>query len=294
MSSLEIGYFSENGYIYEIHNLDDTIISQVKKSENHLYKTYHTKKFIIKEIDTITGDVLPFKPKYNLNETYNVRKDFYRIKELAINNTLLTKYSKLSLSRSFPEDIFKEILCININTFKLFRQLYSNNCKTYYYNGVLECEIYIVNNKRQGIYKSYYNNGNKYIETYFINDKVNGNLKIYDFNGQILYLQTYIDDQLHGEEITYHNNLIIKKCTYENNIKVGLEYEYTTNYKIKSIVPYDNGKIHGEKIIYWPNEKIRYLINYKNGKREGEHIEYDENENVKVITKYSNNKKVSA
>ena len=93
MSSLEIGYFSENEYIYEIHNLDATIISQIKNSENHLYKTYNTKKFIIKEISTITGDKLPFKPKYNLDETYNVRKEFMRIKDIAKNKMLLTKYS---------------------------------------------------------------------------------------------------------------------------------------------------------------------------------------------------------
>lgn len=246
MSSLQIGYFSENGYIYEIHNLDDTIISQVKNSENHLYKTYHTKKFIIKEIDTISGDILPFKPKYNLNETYNIKKEFYRIKEIAKNKTLLMKYTGNSLSLkciSYPEDILKEILIVNKKTLKLCKQPYSDNCKTYFDDGVLSCEIYISNNMRTGKYTSYYGNGNKYIETYFINDKVNGNLKLYDRNGKIIYSQTYKDNKLNGEEILYHNNSILKKSQYENNIKVDLEYEYSNNATIKCIIKYDNGKI---------------------------------------------------
>jgi len=293
MSSLLIGYFAEVGYIYEIENIDSTMISQIKDSENHLYRIYNTKKFIIKHIESITGEELKFKPKYNLNEIYNERKEFYRIKDLAKNSLILTttkvyKQSK-SWSLTFQEEILKVICIINRKTIKLFTQSYTNICKTYYKNGQLKCEVYIINNNREGEYKSYYENGNKYIKTYFINDKVNGNLKLYEVNGKLLYSQTYKDDQLHGEEIRYNNGVILQKCQYENNKKSGLEYEYNCDCTIKSIKTYVNGKIHGKRLVYWPNGKLHFKIDYQNGNRDGEHIEYDKNENIIVITKYPHN-----
>ena len=96
---------------------------------------------------------------------------------------------------------------------------------------------------------------------------------------------------LYEHNLYYPDGNLKVKTQFKYNKKHGLEYEYIYN-NIVTILPYNNGIIHGDKIKFWPNGKIRYLIQYKNGKRDGNHIEYDENENVKVITKYSNNKKV--
>jgi len=57
----------------------------------------------------------------------------------------------------------------------------------------LESEVFILNGKKEGVYKSYHDNGQLFQEVNFINGKENGIYKSYWDNGQLLEEVNYID-----------------------------------------------------------------------------------------------------
>ena len=49
----------------------------------------------------------------------------------------------------------------------------------------LKSEVFMMNGKREGIYKSYWSNGQLYEEVNYIDGKRNGIYKRYHYNGQL-------------------------------------------------------------------------------------------------------------
>ena len=57
--------------------------------------------------------------------------------------------------------------------------------RTYYNTGKLLSEVYMVNGKKNGIYKKYYKNGQLDTICSYTDDKKNGEYKSYYTNGQL-------------------------------------------------------------------------------------------------------------
>ena len=76
--------------------------------------------------------------------------------------------------------------------------------RTYYDNGKLKSEVYMINGKKNGIYKDYYINGQLDIICSYIDDKRIGELKGYYKDGQLEIICSYIDGKKNGEYKYYY------------------------------------------------------------------------------------------
>lgn len=283
--ALNRGYFPRNYHIYEIEPLDDDIIEQVKTKSNPNYAEYLTKKFIIKQIFTITREDLPFsaKPLYEINRQYNDRLHYYRLFDVARDKSLQQpRYSKAVTD---IEEIDKRLL-------KLFSNGYTNEFKLYYTNGKLYCKFYVFNNKKEGKYISYYNSGELSQDIDFVNDLIHGKYILYK-NSKLFAIKHYSQGKLNGDFCEYYPSGTIKyKWMNENDIRNGEFIEYYENLNEKARYNYINNLISGDYFEYWPNGNIKNKIEYKNGKRNGKHIHYDITGNIVNEMIYINDKKL--
>ena len=72
-----------------------------------------------------------------------------------------------------------------IGLFACNAPLEKEEIKGYHDNGNLSYEYYVVNGKREGLYKEYYPSGNIQIERHYKADSITGE-KITDINGKVL------------------------------------------------------------------------------------------------------------
>ena len=276
---IEIGYCCHRCYIYEIE------VEVEQDSTQSIYACYSTNSVIVRNIHTITDDVLPFRPTLKINKKYNGYINYYKIKEIPRDKSLIAD------KRSINSPLHSNLLQLNYRNLALFKNGYTNIIKLYYDNGNLHTQFFVNNNRIEGKYIQYYRDGiTKYLDVDFVNGKIHGEYKIFGNDNSCLSIDLYNNGELYEQNLYYPDgNLRIKTQYNKYKEKHGLEYEYVYN-NIVTILPYNNGIINGDKIKFWPNGKIRYLIQYKNGKRDGNHIEYDENEKIRYLIEYKNNK----
>ena len=63
---------------------------------------------------------------------------------------------------------------------------------------ILNSEVFMLNGKKEGMYKSYYKNGQLMNEINYIDDKKEGIYKSYFLNGQLMVETNYINDKRNG------------------------------------------------------------------------------------------------
>ena len=85
--------------------------------------------------------------------------------------------------------------------------------------------------------------------------------------------------------------LFISLASFANPAPVTeYRYELDAGGKIKTAIPYTNGKITGLMIHYYPDGKIKYLSTVINGVIEGIQYGYFESGKLKLVVPYKNNK----
>ena len=70
---------------------------------------------------------------------------------------------------------------------------------------------------------------------------------------------------------------------------IGESTEYYPDGTIKSVMPHQNGEIHGAVKHYHPNGTLKYDMTYCNGEACGEERDYDEQGNLVRITRFDAN-----
>lgn len=179
--------------------------------------------------------------------------------------------------------------------------------KLFYENGYLNIKIPYRLGIINGNIKYYYDNGILGIQTSYRSNKKNGKMKFYDKEGNLYLLKTFKDNIQNGKEIEYFNFMeihrmykdgkkygleklflkinnsfyLFKEIYWKNNIKNGKTIFYDIDEKIKTIIPYRDGKIHGYKKVFLAGE-LEYKILYKNG-RVIYQFQYSGNKDICVV-----------
>ena len=86
--------------------------------------------------------------------------------------------------------------------------------RTYYKNGALRTEVFVINGKSNGEFKTYYENGNLKTKCSLIDNILNGEYKSYDENENPVLFGSYIDGKRHGEFKTYSRGELHQICSY--------------------------------------------------------------------------------
>ncbi len=151
--------------------------------------------------------------------------------------------------------------------------------------------------KRHGEWKKYYNDDGKNLryEGKFQHGKEVGTFKFYKPNskGKPAATKTYVEehDSIHMKFFTKKGRLESEGNLIDKD-REGVWKYYKNGYKDNLMMTenYQNGKLHGWKIIYFPDGKIMEKTYYQKGKKEGDLIIYAENGEVLQEYRYKNNK----
>jgi antitoxin component YwqK of YwqJK toxin-antitoxin module len=147
--------------------------------------------------------------------------------------------------------------------------------KTYYDTGELLSEVYMVNGKKNGIYKKYHKNGQLWMICSYIDDKKNGEYKRYWWSGQLKQICSYTDDKKNGESKYYHNNgQLWEICSYIDDKKNGEFKSYYKNGQLWVICSYTNDKKNGIYKKYYDDGQLKEIGSHTNGKMNGEYKKY--------------------
>jgi antitoxin component YwqK of YwqJK toxin-antitoxin module len=65
--------------------------------------------------------------------------------------------------------------------------------RTYHDTGELLSEVYVIDGKKNGIYKEYYYSGQLWVICSYTDDKINGEYKIYYPSGKLIEKHYYIN-----------------------------------------------------------------------------------------------------
>ena len=128
--------------------------------------------------------------------------------------------------------------------------------KSFFENGQLENETYIVENELNGPTQEYYENGQLKVEYYYNSGEVDGEYKSYNLSGNLKKKELYESGSKIEEYNYYDNGNLFSFESYETGIKTGPYSIY-----------YENGQLKekGENLLYskYPLEKY-----YENGQIE--------------------------
>ncbi len=198
----------------------------------------------------------------------------------------------------------------------------------YYNDGSIKAEFFIINGKKEGLYKRYYrkidddNDIGKLAKICnYINNILDGEYIEYKSNGNIKVKCNYVNGKLHGEYIKY-NSLpveepdtqdLLQVCNYVNGELDG-EFKKYYNYldlegELREVLQISCNYVNGEKTDYkeynldgslispaeikreyYENGELKSEVYYLNYKKEGEFKEYYENGQIHVICNYLDGK----
>lgn len=147
---------------------------------------------------------------------------------------------------------------------------------TYYDTGEKECEYYLQDQVRHGIWTCYYKNGVKWLQGQYENGNRQGQAIEWTESGILFRHLDYKDDKLEMV-ITYHENgLRHDQVHYKSGVITGKWYSW-----------YDNGQLQvesdswiGETTMWYKNGKIKKKGPMLNGVEDGKWYFYDENGNL--------------
>jgi antitoxin component YwqK of YwqJK toxin-antitoxin module len=141
----------------------------------------------------------------------------------------------------------------------------------WYKNGYLEYEKNYKDGYLDGSWQEWFESGQLHYLKNYSNGVKNGTFEIYCENGAKYEKLHYSNDKLDGEQFYYSaqcDNVLLRKNSYKNGLKDGLEYRYYSSSSIYPygeldiIVPYKNGVVDGKVTSYSPNE---FSCVYNNG-----------------------------
>ena len=187
--------------------------------------------------------------------------------------------------------------------------------KKYYTNGLLESEVFVVNDLMEGQYKSYYNSKSGNIKPklycYYVNGIKHGEEITFDNETdnyskvQIDQICNYYNGKLNGKLTRYYSNGNLEKEEYyQDNYREGECKYYNENGTLDEVINYNNdcmdgdyykyyeglletkceyyrdeymgSMLVGDYINYYPNGQIKNICTYEDGKKNGEYMEYHE------------------
>jgi len=138
--------------------------------------------------------------------------------------------------------------------------------KTYCeYTNVLEEEYYVVNGKKEGVYKKYTPDGNIRKTCYYVNNQINGEyIKYYrNINGTVYNITNYVDGIKHGKTIYYHENGNIEtEASYVNGILQGESRNYYDNQQLKGISYHTQGLFMTTRSEYYKNGNLKNIFTF--------------------------------
>ena len=146
--------------------------------------------------------------------------------------------------------------------------------KFYYPNGQVSSEGLMINGKPDGYWKTYYVTGIIKSEGKRTNHLLDSIWLFFDIKGDTIQKISYMYGKKNGYLLTYDysdiangtgSGIIISKELYIDDKKEGKSYYYYPDGKIKSEVPFVNGKRQGLTKEFDENGMIISLIYYHNG-----------------------------
>ena len=171
----------------------------------------------------------------------------------------------------FPNQLLKQYFIFNKNG------LLDGESREYYEEGDIKSIFPFKNNIPDGVFISYYQNGNIGQNSFLLNGKLVTEVFEYYPNGNMKTKAHYIDGKLNGELIIYYENGNIKEKTFTIDEKLsGDAFEYYPSGKLRNKSFFKNGKREGESLTYYENGKLKKKILYKNGMKNGFAIAYYE------------------
>lgn len=151
------------------------------------------------------------------------------------------------------------------------------------YTNVLEEEYYVVNGKKEGIYKKYYPDGSLRKTCFYLNNEINGDfIKFYE-NGTIKYKIPYVNGFKNGKYIRYYENGNIEtEATYLNNRLEGECRNYYENQQLNRITYYTQNLFMTTSMSYYINGNLNNIRTFTSYPDKQEIKLYFENMNYKI------------
>jgi len=129
----------------------------------------------------------------------------------------------------------------------------------------IKSEVFIINGKKQGLYKSYYDNGCELSST---DNSKRENLSLTNSLGQLKEEVNYIDDKKEGMYKSYHDNGQLKEeVNYIDDKKEGMNNSYYDDEQLKEEVNHIDNKKEGMYKSYYDNGQLYREINYSSDKK---------------------------
>lgn len=155
----------------------------------------------------------------------------------------------------------------------------------------------------KGQLTNYYDNGKKFGEVEILDNIHNRIEKLYNRETGELIKTVWFEDNSEYKRVYengYHKHfysnkgkIIIEEGLVENNLEQGLWQRYwNEDGKLKEIINFKDGKIHGERKNYWQNGNLKSSANWDSGIQSGKGFFYYENGNLEE-SNYRFNKKLN-
>ncbi len=180
--SMNIGFFKINEYIITIKIHDDIkLYNDLVNVNDHYYATYITNNFTIIKIEHMF-----------------TKKPFDKIKNISINNDILTFNTYYEINKTYTGD--KKIYYLSYD--KAFFKDFIDKAQFNLLNKEDNNKYYNVNTR----YTEWYDNGQLKLDYWHINGKKEGLYKEYDIDGKLITKKNYfsIDDKIDNKiENTY-------------------------------------------------------------------------------------------
>lgn len=159
-------------------------------------------------------------------------------------------------------------------------ELVKNYCE---YTNTLEEEYYVVNGKKEGLYKKYYPDGSLRKTCFYLNDEINGDFIKFYQNGTLKYKIPYVNGYKNGKYIRYYENGNIEtEATYLNNLLEGECRNYYENQQLNRITYYTQNFCTTTSMSYYINGNLNKVRTFTSYPDKQEIKLYFENMNYKI------------
>jgi len=189
----------------------------------------------------------------------------------------LKKMKAVNFSKPQP---YKKVLRVfdkrkNANNFSVIT--------SYHPNGNIFQYLEVEKARAKGYYREWFSNGTQKVEAIVI-----GGPADLSFSSQKEWL---FDQTCFAWDET---GKLVSKISYNQGILDGPSSYYHPNGSMQKVIPFKNGKIHGDLVEKNPDENIILKTHFENGKKEGPSFGYWENGKVKFLEEYNQDKLIDA
>lgn len=141
---------------------------------------------------------------------------------------------------------------------------------------MIECRIRHIDGKTKSI-------------GYLLNGKREGMWRSYNPQGMPMSYEEYKADVRHGFTVNFANNATVEnEQTYKDGKLHGTKFSYLYGSIVKTKETYRNGLLDGEKVLNYEDGTPQEISNYKNGQRHGKAIWYLQGNKPSIEYTYDN------